>query len=74
MPKMEIHTCYNSQKVTAAQTHINTHKPTKPILKYSPVFIVLGVKCTKCQRMNPDIASAAQQMFTFLFTYLLEPI
>ena len=44
------------------------------ILKYSSVFRVLGVRLTKYQQLHPDIAPAAQQMFTFLFTYVLEPL
>ena len=35
---------------------------------------MLGVKLTKYQQIHPDIAPAAQQMFTFLFTYLMEPL
>ena len=46
------------------------HKKTIlfPILKYSSVFIVLGVRLTKYQQILLDIAPAAQQMFTSLFT------
>ena len=51
------------------ETHILIH-----ILKYSSAFIVVGVRLTKCQQTHPDIPLAAQQMFTFLFTYLLEPL
>ena len=43
-----------------------------PILKYSSEFIALGVRLSKHQQLYPDIAPAAQQMFTALFTYLLE--
>ena len=45
-----------------------------PILKYPSVFIVLGVRMTKCQQIHSDIAPAAKQMFTYLFTYLLGPL
>ena len=45
-----------------------------PILKYSTVFMVLGVRLNTYQRIHPDIASAVQQMFTSFLTYLLEPI
>ena len=45
-----------------------------PFFKYSSVFILLGVGLTKYQQKHPDIAPAAQQMFTSLFTYLLELI
>ena len=56
-------------------TLLCTRNPyTIPILKYSSVFIVLGVRMTKCQQIHSDIAPAAQQMFTYLFTYLLGPL
>ena len=45
-----------------------------PILKYSSVFIVLGVRLTTCKQIHVDIAPARQQMFTPLITYLLEPL
>ena len=53
----------------AQENHIIT-----PILKYPSVFVVLGVRLTKYQQIHPDIAPAVQQMFTSLFTYLLEPL
>ena len=40
-------------------------------LKYSSVFMVLRVRLTKYQQIHADIASA-QQMFTSLYTYLLD--
>ena len=44
------------------------------ILKYSSVFVVLGVRLIKYQQIHPNMPPAAQQMFTFLFTYLMEPV
>ena len=35
---------------------------------------MLRVRLTKYQQMHPDTALAAQQMFTSLFTYLLEAL
>ena len=35
---------------------------------------MLGVRLSKYQQIHPDIASAAQQMLTSLFTYLLESL
>ena len=40
------------------------------ILKYSSAFTVLGVRLTKYQQIHTDTQPDAQQMFTFLFTYL----
>ena len=40
------------------------------ILKYSTIFIVLGVRLTNYQQIHPDTSPAAQQMFTSLLTYL----
>ena len=34
---------------------------------------MLGMRLTQCQQIHPDTAPAAQQMFTSLFIYLLEP-
>ena len=35
---------------------------------------MLGVRLTKYQQIHSDIQPAVQQMFTCLFTYLLEPL
>ena len=45
-----------------------------PFFKYSSVFIVLGVRLTKYQQIHVHMAPAVQEMFTSLFTYLLEPL
>ena len=36
---------------------------------FSSELIVLGVRLTKYQQIHSDIPPAAQQIFTFLFTY-----
>ena len=52
------------------------HKKTAYHYSYFEIFIcIYSVKGeTKYQQIHPDTALAAQQIFTSLFTYLLEPL